>query len=137
MNLTAIAHVCISCKDLEKTQEFYCDVLGLENVFDFVKGEKKAGFYLKISDRTFLEFFQDSNDYADNSPLRHLCLETKDIKLLRAHVIEKGIEATDISKGADQSFQFWVKDPNGVNIEFHEYTDESSQITGKPVEINW
>ena len=137
MNVTAIAHVCISCKDLEKTREFYCDVLGLKKVFDFVKHKENAGFYLKISDRNFLEFFEDPNDYADNSPLRHLCFETKDIKLLRAHVIEKGVEVTDIVKGGDQSFQFWVKDPNGINIEFHEYTDESSQMTGNTVEINW
>ena len=137
MNITAFAHVCISSKDLEKTREFYCDVLGFEKSFNFIKDGEKAGFYLKVSNRSFLEFFKDLKDYNDNSHLRHLCFETKDIKIFREHVINKGVEASEITKGGDQSYQFWVKDPDGVNIEFHEYTPESSQLTGNEVEIDW
>ncbi len=39
--------------------------------------------------------------------------------------------------GADGSRQFWMKDPNGMAIEFHQYNENSSQLTGQGVEVNW
>jgi catechol 2,3-dioxygenase-like lactoylglutathione lyase family enzyme len=137
MNIKALAHICISSKDLDKTRVFYCDGLGLKKVFDFKKKGETSGFYLEVSKGNYLEFFKDATDYADNSSLRHICLETPNIKALRTHLTAKGISCTESKLGGDGSWQFWIKDPNGVNIEFHEYTAKSSQKTGKPVEINW
>jgi len=31
----------------------------------------------------------------------------------------------------------WTEDPDGVNIEFHQYTENSSQVVGGTVEVNW
>ena len=47
------------------------------------------------------------------------------------HLIEKGYEVTEKKLGADESWQTWVTDPSGVRIEFHEYTEKSTQITGE------
>jgi hypothetical protein len=38
--------------------------------------------------------------------------------------------------GADDSLQFWIQDPNGLDIEFQQYTEHSSQFTGRNVEVN-
>jgi hypothetical protein len=38
--------------------------------------------------------------------------------------------------GADNSLQFWIQDPNGLDIEFQQYPEHSSQFTGKNVEVN-
>jgi hypothetical protein len=35
------------------------------------------------------------------------------------------------------TWQFWIEDPNGLPVEFQQYTPESAQRTGLPVEINW
>lgn len=137
MNMKAIAHICISSKDLDKTLAFYSGALGMKKVFDFRKKGETAGFYLEVSKGNYLEFFKDPTNYDNSSPLRHLCLETKDIKKLRPHLLAKGIECTEIKMGGDGTWQFWVKDPDGTSIEFHEYTAKSCQKTGKPVEINW
>ncbi len=34
--------------------------------------------------------------------------------------------------GADRSRQMWTQDPDGVRIEFHQYTPGSCQLTGAP-----
>ncbi|OGV68596.1 MAG: hypothetical protein A3K19_11515 [Lentisphaerae bacterium RIFOXYB12_FULL_65_16] len=44
---------------------------------------------------------------------------------------------TDKKLGADQSWQFWVTDPGGVRIEFHQHTENSSQRTGKDCIVTW
>ena len=137
MKLNALAHVCISTKDLDKTREFYCNLLGMDKVFEFKKAGATAGFYLRIAGDNFLEFFKDPTDYKNDSPLRHLCFETSDLKGLRKDLAGKGLACTEPVLGGDGSWQFWIKDPNGIAIEFHEYTAESSQKTGKTVEITW
>jgi len=43
----------------------------------------------------------------------------------------EGYETTDKIMGADNSWQFWATDPDGVKIEFHEYTENSCQSTKK------
>ena len=133
MKLKALAHVCAVAQDLKKTEEFYCDGLGMEKGFEFMKDGQVSGIYLKIAEGSFLEFFHDENPKGDDSALRHLCFETEDIKALRQRLLDKGIDCGEISLGADESWQFWIKDPNGIEIEFHEYTENSSQLTGKPV----
>jgi catechol 2,3-dioxygenase-like lactoylglutathione lyase family enzyme len=133
MHLKALAHVCAMALDLKKTEEFYCDVLGMKKAFEFVKDGKACGLYLRIGEESFIEFFLDEQPKGDDSPLRHLCFETADIKALRQRLVDKGIDCGEISLGADASWQFWIKDPNGIAIEFHEYTENSAQLTGKPV----
>jgi len=133
MKLKALAHVCAMAQDLKKTEEFYCDGLGMEKGFEFIKDGQPCGFYLKLAGGSFLEFFHDAQAKGDDSPLRHLCFETEDIKALRQDLVDKDIECGEISLGADESWQFWIADPNGIAIEFHEYTEKSSQLTGKPV----
>jgi catechol 2,3-dioxygenase-like lactoylglutathione lyase family enzyme len=137
MNLKAFAHICALAQDLKKTEQFYCDGLGMEKVFEFEKNGKPSGFYLKIAGRNFIEFFLDDRPKGNDSPLRHLCFETEDIKALRQDLTAKGIPCGEISLGGDASWQFWIKDPNGIDIEFHEYTKDSSQFTGKPVLMTW
>jgi hypothetical protein len=48
-----------------------------------------------------------------------------------------GIKTTPKDSGSTHTYQTWFKDPNGIDIEFHEYTADSAQITGKDVEVNW
>jgi catechol 2,3-dioxygenase-like lactoylglutathione lyase family enzyme len=137
MSITGIAHICIRAKDLEKTKGFYCDVLGMEHVFNFIKQGEVKGFYLKAGDRNYIEVFENKDLENEQSRIAHLCLETDDIQRLKEQVDSHSIETTDIKTGSDSSYQFWVKDPDGINIEFHEYTDKSSQIIKKDAEMNW
>lgn len=130
--IKGLAHVCIAARDLADTERFYCQGLGFEKVFNFVKGGRAIGFYLRVADRAFVEVFQKDEVRTDGeAPIQHMCLEVSDVDEMRDRLIGRGYEVTEKRRGNDRSWQAWVTDPSGVRIEFHEYTPESSQVTGQ------
>ena len=132
MGLKRIAHICLGAADLEATERYYCQGLGCQRAFDFVRGGKKIGFYLKAGEGTFIEVFkQDKIDPEAPSPIKHLCLEVDDIDAACAKLKSAGYKVGEKKLGADKSWQAWTADPSGVRIEFHQYTPESSQLTGR------
>ena len=138
MNITALAHVCLYGADLDAMTRFYCDVLGLKKIFNFNKKGRVVGFYLKVAEHNYIEVFEAANPTtAKGACLSHFCLETSSLEVTRKCLEDAGYNPTPIKLGADQSYQFWVKDPAGVDLEFHEYTAESSQLVCRDVEVNW
>ncbi len=78
--IKAIAHICISTKDLDETERFYCSCLGLSKKFDFIRDGKVFGYYLQINDNNFIEVFQtDANSSEEEPQVKHFCLEVDDI----------------------------------------------------------
>ncbi|MBN2802541.1 MAG: VOC family protein [Deltaproteobacteria bacterium] len=133
-----LAHICILTNDLQKTLYFYEKVLGMTKVFDFVKAGDLYGYYIKMSDNNFIEVFKEETiGEKAGGTFQHLCLETDDIKESFKKIRSMGIETTEIKKGCDNTFQIWFKDPNGLDIELHQYTELSSQLTGKECEVDW
>jgi catechol 2,3-dioxygenase-like lactoylglutathione lyase family enzyme len=132
----ALAHVCLKSRDLARTEAFYCGMLGCEKSFDFVRFGEVIGFYLKVADDMFIEVFHDSNvEVPARRALDHFCLETADIKGLHHKLAENGFSPGELKLGSDNTWQFWIKDPDGVDVEFQEYTPDSTQLTGKNVEL--
>ncbi|HOX06912.1 MAG TPA: VOC family protein [Planctomycetota bacterium] len=132
MALKRIAHICLGAKDLAATEKFYCGALGCTRAFDFIRGGKRVGFYLRAGEGTFIEvFLQDKLDPEAPAPIRHLCLEVEGIDAMISRVKAAGFQIGEKKLGADRSWQVWTADPAGVKIEFHEYTPESSQSTGR------
>ena len=132
-----VAHVCIGSTDLAKTEHFYCDILGMERGFDFLKNGELYGYYLKTGENTYIEVFTQ-NEVNHNKPIiQHLCLEVEDLDAVISAVRGKGAEITDKKQGTDKSWQAWMTDPSGVRIELMQYTDESSQFTGNPCIVTW
>ena len=128
--IKGLAHVCLAATDLAAAERFYCCGLGLKKVFDFVLNGRVLGFYLEVAQGGYLEIVQqDEIDVKAKGPIQHFCLEVDDMEQVRLRLIEHGYEATEKELGADQSWQAWTTDPGGMRIEFHQYTDRSSQIT--------
>lgn len=132
-----LAHICIHTNDLEKTEEFYCNFLGLQKNFNFDKNGKLFGCYINLGNNTFLEFFHDPEVKNQLSAIRHICLQVENIEAAIFQLNENGIETSEKLLGCDNTFQCWVKDPNGIQIELHEYTSKSSQKTGKDCIVDW
>jgi catechol 2,3-dioxygenase-like lactoylglutathione lyase family enzyme len=133
-----IAHVCIATTDLAAVERLYCQGFGFTRRFDFTRNGNVVGFYLHAGEETFLEVFHADEVPWHGSPIRHLCLETDDIDAAMARVVAAGFEVGEKKLGADNTWQFWVKNsPNGVAIEVQQYTRDSCQQTGKPCEVNW
>jgi catechol 2,3-dioxygenase-like lactoylglutathione lyase family enzyme len=138
MTIKSLAHVCIKSTDLDATMEFYCGALGMTKHFDFTRKGKVIGFYMKAENATFVEvFLADEVEKINKQVLHHFCLETSSIEALRKALVERGYAPGEIKMGADQTTQFWMKDPNGMDLEFQEYTDQSAQLTGRTVEVDW
>ncbi len=140
-HLKTIAHTCIKSSDLDRTLDFYCGGLGLERQFNFTRKGRVIGFYLKVSERTFIEVFETKEIVRTeaNSSLGHYCLETDDMEAVRQRLVDRGFAPGEIKMGVDQSRQFWITDPSGVPIEFHEYTEHSAQLDPSrgDVEVDW
>jgi glyoxylase I family protein len=128
--IKGLAHICIGTQSLEKTRHFYCSILGFTKVFDFVQEGKPVGFYLDTGNGVFAEFFEQPDvAIPPKGPIWHFCLEVDDIDTEIDNLRRHGIEITQKELGKDFSWQAWFKDPNGVDIEFHQYTPQSTQIT--------
>lgn len=123
-----LAHACIFTEDLEKTAAFYFDILGCERGFDFVRDGKRFGYYVKLGNNTFIEVFE--REARTEGQISHLAFQVDDMDAVIQHVKSCGYEIGEKKLGADQSWQAWLQDPNGVRIELHEYTPESHQLVG-------
>jgi catechol 2,3-dioxygenase-like lactoylglutathione lyase family enzyme len=127
--ITGFAHICFIVRDLEASIAFYSGKLGFKHGFDFIndKGEK-FGVYLHIGGRCFIELFQGQvAERAEKQSYQHFCLEVDDIESTVTALREKGVELTPVKMGSDNSWQSWLKDPDGNRIELHHYTPKSKQ----------
>ena len=132
-----LAHINILSNDLAATEQFYCGLLGLKKGFEFLKDGELFGFYLETGETTFIEVFLQSSFDCNRPHIHHLCLEVEDLDATIATIRSKGGEITDKKQGGDRSWQAWMRDPAGVNIELMQYTPESSQFTGNPCIVDW
>jgi predicted dehydrogenase/catechol 2,3-dioxygenase-like lactoylglutathione lyase family enzyme len=103
------------------------------------KGDQPWIDFIEIAPRQFLELFY-TGGIEKSQPIdinayygyQHLCFEIKNINAVRDAVIANGLQPdTEVSFGCDNTWQFWLTDPDGNRIEFHEYTSDSLQITGR------
>jgi catechol 2,3-dioxygenase-like lactoylglutathione lyase family enzyme len=130
-----LAHICIHSSDLEETGRFYFGALGFEKGFEFIKDGALFGYYIKLGNNTFIEVFRGDPGGVGN--INHIAIETDDIDGVIERVKEHGYAIGEKSLGADRSWQVWTADPNGVRIEFHEYTPESMQLIGGTCPVDW
>ena len=136
--IKALAHVCLFSKDLDRSLDFYCGALRLKRHFDFIKNGKLFGFYLETGPRQFIEIFKTEVEEEFRAQrLHHICLEVEDIDTLRNALTKRGIEVTPKKLGCDKTWQCWCKDPDGVSIEFQQYTPQSSQFTRASCKVDW
>jgi len=138
MSILSLGHACIKTTSLERTAAFYCEAIGMKRHFDFTRAGKIIGFYLKASNDTFIEVFLAAE--LENTNLRclnHFCLESDDLEGLHRRLVDHGYDPGKITMGADRTWQFWLKDPNGLDVEFQQYTAESTQRTGADCAVDW
>jgi catechol 2,3-dioxygenase-like lactoylglutathione lyase family enzyme len=133
--LKQLAHICIHSADLAANMRFYCDGLGLEKAFAFEREGKTFGYYLKLRAGTFIEVFEAEAKKPGN--IDHVAIEVDDIDAVIQRVRDAGYPIGEKQLGADQTWQVWVTDPDGIRIEFQQYTAESYQHKGGVCRVNW
>ncbi|GHB95673.1 VOC family protein [Cerasicoccus arenae] len=139
LGVQRLAHACIHVAEIDRSLTFYCNTLGFAKKFDFIdKAGKIFGAYVELAPDTFLEIFENPDSAKGQCPVNHFCLEVADIDVAVDFLKAQGVELfVDKKMGADQSWQAWFGDPDGVRIELHCYTADSSQRTGAACKATW
>ena len=135
-----LAHINFVTNDLEKIIDFYVNKLGLQIKFTLDNQEGKPfGYYFACGDTTFLEFFDQKmaaevwggkvEELNIGTRYRHFCLEVTGLEEFCSRLREKDVSVSEITLGMDHSYQAWIADPDGNQIELMEYTPSSMQFS--------
>ena len=131
--ITGIGHVALKVEDMEKSLQFYCDVLGFERAFEIRDDDNNPCIeYIKVVPGQFIELFYGGKNKPEKVPDAighdHLCLVVDDINQTANHLKEKGITlVVEPTQGKDTNYQCWAKDPDGNRIEFMQMMPSSPQ----------
>ena len=141
MPLIDIHHVTIKTQDLEATNEFYADVLGLTYAhrpdFGF------PGSWFNIGHTMFHIVAGDAAVDADGNAapeggasVDHIAIAARDFDAARQNFIDHDLEWRQSSIPGANIWQLFVHDPNGVLIELNFDTREESADANGPGENN-
>ncbi len=134
--IVRLAHVCIESDDLAATEAFY-GYLGINRIFDFRNLENELiGMYLEFGNNTYFEIVKVS-ERKKQGIISHFAIEVEDVEAVRNTLVGKGVEVTEKRLGGDNTWMVTCHDPNGIFIEFHEYTAESMQKIGGTCVIDY
>jgi catechol 2,3-dioxygenase-like lactoylglutathione lyase family enzyme len=130
MSVSSIEHVLVLSDDIERTREFYCDVVGLE------VGERPPlefpGYWL-YAGATACVHIAERRPYADHAarlgltvpdrdpgvgPVDHIAFSAPDYDALTQRLARRGVGAvTNTVPGGPR--QVFIEDPNGVRVEIN------------------
>jgi lactoylglutathione lyase len=151
--IKGLGHLAINVKNMKEAEEFYCEKLGIEKIFEINMPEnieelypnhpaaiykgKHWISYLRVSEWEYIELFQPFPNADPNSGgpnfgsfgFVHFCLVVDDIHSFMADIKQKDVYVdSDATLGPDGSYQAWIRDPDGHRIEIFEYTKDSTQV---------
>ncbi len=127
MQIKRLSHISMSTRDLAAVERFYVDLMGFEIAHEFrnAAGER-YGFFLHAGAGSFVEFFQKRDAGREEGLFRHICYETDDIEAFAVKVRAYGITDFTVKRGrTDRVLQFFIHDPDGVQIEIQQHDQES------------
>lgn len=111
-------HVTIQCADLDKSIKFYEEVVGLHIVGDLRgKGPKNIVFLAKNDGETNVELI-DSPEASYQGEGISIGFGCDDVEGYREKLAAEGYNPTPIISPNPHVKFFFVKDPDGLNIQF-------------------
>ena len=125
MKFSGLDHITVNVKNLEQSEKFYGDLLGLEKTGFIAMGDHTLT-YFRLPREVRLELI----DYADKAAAgdiketdtgiyRHFCLVTDQLAELHALCVKQGIFVRKSPSYVEklQARTMLITDPNGVEIE--------------------
>ena len=129
MPLGVLQHFTIEPSDLEKTKDFYCDVLGLENgdrpPLDFPGYWLYSGGVATVhlmgtrKPRDGIVVRGTEKKYDDTGRLDHIAFAATDVDGVRKRVQSKGVKFRESIVPRTGDTQFFLYDPDGVGVELN------------------
>ena len=123
-----LAHVCLGMRNLDTAVDFYTRLLGFDIVHEYRNAaNERYGVFLHCGGRTFLELFNDQERPVEGGLYRHMCFEVADLPALAQKLTAAGFPA-EVRRGrVDSVLLATMRDPEGNEIEFQQYDDQSKQ----------
>ncbi|MCC6392418.1 MAG: VOC family protein [Bryobacterales bacterium] len=119
--VTGVAHIALFSRDVDKSRQFYKDLLGYDEPFDLKNPDGKLSLtFIKVNDRQYIELFPEREAASDR--LNHISIETDNAEAMRRYLASKGVKVPDRTpKGRIGNSNFNVKDPDGHTVEIVQY----------------
>lgn len=111
LKVTGINHVVLYVSDMQRSMQFYVDLLGFENRNQTVGRDRN---FLRCGAQG-LDLFSSEGDIHPGEEMNHmaLCFAGEDVDELIAEFAEAGIEASEKTRRNT----FFISDPDGHRIE--------------------
>lgn len=131
-----LAHVCFESDDLEATEAFY-KILDIRKRFEFRNlQDELVGYYLAFDNQTYIEVIKTGRPCKPGL-IRHFAIEVDSVDETYELLKNGGVEVTEKTLGGDQTWMITCRDPNGIFIEFQEYSERSMQFVGGRCEVDY
>lgn len=119
--ITGVAHIALYAHDVDKSREFYKDLLGYGEPYDLKKPDGSLSLtFIKINERQYIELFPEVE--AGSNRLNHISIETDNAEAMRVYLGSRGIKVPEkVGKGRIGNSNFNIKDPDGHTLEIVQY----------------
>ncbi|MEO7144669.1 MAG: VOC family protein [Bryobacteraceae bacterium] len=137
-----LGHVGISVSNVDRALHFYEDQLGFTEVFKFKKKDGAVSqVYLRVNDNNFVELFPGATEQGNlpraTTGIRHLGFFVKDLQATLHTLQSRGYplpaDAFEQARKvrADGTLLYFLKDPDGNNIELSQILPGSDQAKSR------
>jgi len=120
INVTALDHVNIECKDVDETAKFYTEILGMTS------GERpvfpRPGHWMYLADRPVIHLITPDPKNAmltgsHDAAISHFALRVSNFEETMKHLDSQGISYHAMPVPGTNMRQLFFDDPNGVLVE--------------------
>jgi lactoylglutathione lyase len=134
--LTGLGHIAFRVTDLEKARNFYCNKLGLREVFRLESKNDPSHeiIYIQVAPGHFIELLPSTSTQEKEISsertvgFNHFCLLVDDLQATLRTFEAHGLELTDTPYyGLDHNWQYLIQDPDGNTIELLQTSPELPQ----------
>jgi catechol 2,3-dioxygenase-like lactoylglutathione lyase family enzyme len=132
MPLDHMQHFLVQAEDIEKTKDWYVDVLGLK--LGYTPDFKFPVYWLYLGDQDVLHLTQGGKNVSKNriayvdqqsqatqgtGVIDHIAFGASGLHEMIAHLEKRGVAFTERQVDAQGLYQLFLFDPNGIKIELN------------------
>ena len=137
--ITGLGHLAFRITALEKSLDFYCNMLGFREAFRLDREGTPSPWivYIQVAPAQFIELFPGGEGENAGRPVgyQHLCLLVDDMAATLKQLQERGLSITgEPARGLDNNLQYWLHDPDGNPIELMQIDSSSPHAAA---EASW
>lgn len=137
--ITGIGHVAFHIRNLERSLDFYCGILGFREAFRLDREGTPSPWivYLQIRPGHFLELFPggEGENQLHAIGYNHFCLLVDDLAATLKEFEARGLSISGSPvQGLDKNWQYWIADPDGNWIELMQIVHDLPQAVA---DTNW